>query len=45
MAAVFCQSVGHRPEDPEVMVRHSHDNWLADFRARRPEVPMDTIEK
>jgi pimeloyl-ACP methyl ester carboxylesterase len=45
VAAVFCQSVGHRPEDPEVMVRHSHDNWLADFRARRPEVPMDTIEK
>ncbi len=45
VAAVFCQSVGHRSEDPEVMVRHSHENWLADFRARRPEVPMDTIEK
>ena len=45
VAAVFCQTVGHRPEDPDVMVRHSHDNWLADFRTRRPEVPMDTIEK
>jgi hypothetical protein len=45
VAAVFCQSVGHRPEDPDVMVRHSHDNCLADFRARRPEVSMDTIEK
>jgi pimeloyl-ACP methyl ester carboxylesterase len=45
VAAVFCQSVGHRPEDPEVMNRHSRDNWLSDFRARRPEVPMDTIEK
>ena len=35
VAAVFCQTVGHRPEDPEVMVRHSQQNWLPDFRARR----------
>src|SRR5207244_9937429 len=40
-----CQTVGHRPEDPDVMVRHSRQNWLADFRARRPEVPAETIEK
>jgi len=39
VAAVFHQSVGHRPEDPDVMMRHSRDNWLPDFRARRPEVP------
>ena len=45
VAAVFCQSVGQRPEDPDVMYRHSHENWLADFRARRPEVSMDAIEK
>ena len=45
VAAVFCQSVGHRPEDPEVMYRHSHENWVSEFRARRPEVTMDTIEK
>src|SRR5947209_17022473 len=44
-AAVFCQTVGHRPEDPDVMDRHSRENWLPDFRARRPEVSMDTIEK
>ena len=31
VAAVFCQTVGHRPEDPEVMVRHSQQNWLAGF--------------
>ena len=43
--AVFCQTVGHRPEDPDVMMRHSHQNWVPDFRVRRPEVPMDTIEK
>ena len=45
VAAVFCQTVGHRPEDPDVMWRHSHDNWLTDFRTRRPEISMDTIEK
>lgn len=45
VAAVFCQTVGHRPEDPDVMVRHSQQNWLADFRARRPEVSSETIEK
>jgi len=45
VAAVFCQSVGHRPEDPDVMYRHSHENWLPEFRARRPDVTMETIEK
>ena len=45
VAAVFCQTVGHRPEDPDVMVRHSNDNWLAGFRARRPDVSTETIDK
>ncbi len=45
VAAVFCQTVGHRPEDPDVMDRHSRQNWLGDFCARRPEVSTETIEK
>ncbi len=45
VAAVFCQSVGHRPEDPDVMYRHGHENWAPDFRARRPDVTMETVEK
>ncbi len=45
VAAVFCQTVGHRPEDPGVMIRHSAENWLPGFRARRPEVSAETIEK
>jgi pimeloyl-ACP methyl ester carboxylesterase len=45
VAAVFCQTVGHRPENPDVMYRHSHENWLPEFRARRPDVTMETIEK
>ena len=45
VAAVFCQTVGHRPEDPGVMVRHSADNWIPGFRERRPDVSAETIEK
>src|SRR5437763_9321255 len=45
VAAVLHQTVGHRPDDPEVMVRHSHDNWLPDFKKRRPEVTMAQVEQ
>ena len=45
VAAVFCQTVGHRPEDPTVMYRHSSENWVPDFRKRRPDVSTDAIEK
>ena len=30
---------------PIARAGHSHQNWVADFRARRPEVSRDTIEK
>jgi pimeloyl-ACP methyl ester carboxylesterase len=45
VAAVFHQSVGHRAEDPEVMVRHSNDNWLPEFKKVRSEVSQDNIDK
>jgi pimeloyl-ACP methyl ester carboxylesterase len=45
VACVCCQPVGHRPEDPTVMYRHGHENWTPEFRARRPDVTTDTIEK
>ena len=45
VAAVFHQTVGDRPEDPGVMYRHSTDNWLPDFKKRRPEVTQDNIDK
>src|SRR5579883_2167146 len=41
VAAVCCQPVGHRPEDPDVMYRHGHENWVPEFRARRPDVTME----
>jgi pimeloyl-ACP methyl ester carboxylesterase len=45
LAAVFCQTVGHRPENPTVMYRHSKDNWEPDFLKRRPDVSPHTIEQ
>jgi pimeloyl-ACP methyl ester carboxylesterase len=45
VAAVFCQTVGHWPEDPSVMYRHGKENWLPDFMKRRPEVSNDVIER
>jgi pimeloyl-ACP methyl ester carboxylesterase len=45
VAAVFCQSVGHRPEDPTVMYRHSAENWGPDFLKRRPDVSPDMLER
>jgi pimeloyl-ACP methyl ester carboxylesterase len=45
VGAVFCQTVGHRAEDPSVMYRHSMDNWAPDFLKRRPDVSAGAIEK
>ena len=45
VAAVFCQSVGHRPENPTVMYRHSKENWAPDFMKKRPDMSTDAIEK
>jgi pimeloyl-ACP methyl ester carboxylesterase len=45
LAAVFCQTVGHWPEDPSVMYRHGKENWVPDFMKRRPNVSTEIIEK
>ena len=45
VAAVLSQPIGHRPENPDVMYDLSRDVWAKDFRARRPDVSMETIEK
>ncbi len=44
-AAVFCQTVGHRPEDPDIMYRSGRDRWGAALLARRPDLNQDVIEK
>ncbi len=42
-AGVLCQPIGHRPEDPDVMME-STLNWGKALVERRPEVSMSTIE-
>src|SRR5689334_21091250 len=44
VAAVFCQTVGHLPQDPRVMYRHGKENWVPDLIKGRPEVSIDMIE-
>jgi pimeloyl-ACP methyl ester carboxylesterase len=44
VAAVLCQPVGHRPENPDVMYKSGRDGWAPEFRARHPEVSMETID-
>jgi pimeloyl-ACP methyl ester carboxylesterase len=45
VAGVLSQPIGHRPENPDVMYKSGRDTWAPEFRKRRPEVSMETIEK
>ena len=45
VAAVFCQTVGHRPEDPDVMYRSGRDTWAPTLLEQRADVTEDVIEK
>ena len=44
-AAVFCQTVGHRPEDPDVMYRSGRDGWAPGLLAERPDLTQDAIDR
>jgi pimeloyl-ACP methyl ester carboxylesterase len=44
VAAVLSQPVGHRPEEPDYMYNSGKDVWAKEFRDRRPDVSMATIE-
>src|SRR6476659_1476112 len=45
VAALLSQPVGHRPEQPDFMFNSGRDVWAKEFRERRGDVPMETIEK
>jgi pimeloyl-ACP methyl ester carboxylesterase len=45
VAGVLSQPIGHRPDNPDVMYDLSRDVWAKEFRAKRPDVPMETLEK
>jgi len=45
VAALLSQPVGHRPEQADFMYDLSKNVWGKEFRERRPDVSMETIEK
>ena len=45
VAAVLSQPVGHRPDKPDYMYESGRDVWAKEFRERRPDVSMATIEQ
>jgi pimeloyl-ACP methyl ester carboxylesterase len=45
VTAVFCQSVGHWPEDPDVMYRSGRDAWAPELLAQRPDLDQDALDK
>src|SRR5437016_6301128 len=45
VAAVLCQPVGHRPGNPDYMYNSGKNVWAKEFRERRADVPVETIEK
>lgn len=44
IAGVFCQPIGHRPENPDVMYEAGHNAWGPALIAKRPEVSMETVD-
>ena len=44
VAGVVCQTIGHRPENPDVMYNSGRDAWAPALMAARPEIKMETIE-
>jgi len=44
-AAILSQPVGHNPAKPDYMYDAGKTVWARELRERRPEIPMETIEK
>lgn len=44
VAAVFCQTVGHLPEDPDVMYRSGQEIWAPELLPQRPDLDQDAID-
>jgi pimeloyl-ACP methyl ester carboxylesterase len=44
VAAVLCQTVGHRPELPDYMYNSGRDVWAPELLARRPDLTMAQVE-
>jgi pimeloyl-ACP methyl ester carboxylesterase len=45
VAAILSQPVGHNPAEPDYMYNAGLNVWAKELRERRPDVPMETIQK
>jgi pimeloyl-ACP methyl ester carboxylesterase len=45
VAAILSQPVGHNPAQPDYMYNAGLSVWAKELRERRPDVPMETIQK
>lgn len=45
VAAVFCQTVGHWPEDPDVMYRSGQEVWAPELLEGRSDLDQDTVDQ
>ena len=45
VAAVFCQSVGHNPEDPDYMHRSGLETWAPELLSGRSDLDQDAVDK
>ena len=44
VAAVLCQPVGHRPENPDVTYKSGKDNWAPALLSHRPDLNMAQVD-
>ena len=44
VAAVFCQTVGHLPEDPDVMYRSGQEIWAPELLPGRPDLDQGQVD-
>jgi pimeloyl-ACP methyl ester carboxylesterase len=45
VAAVLCQPVGHRPENPDVMYKSGKDTWAPALLPQRPDLNMAQVDQ
>jgi pimeloyl-ACP methyl ester carboxylesterase len=45
VAAVLCQPVGHRPENPDVMYNSGKNTWAPALLAQRPDLTMAQVDE
>lgn len=45
VTAVFCQTVGHMPADPDVMYRHGADGWAVEIMPQRSDITQEIVDQ